>query len=83
MRRRSHVKKKARVHSHLFMAVDWHVHVHNYPVMLEVPNVYLIDKPLLDQFQHDLDFFFLGLPRAMRARATHDADDFTLGCVAP
>lgn len=63
------------------MVVDWHVHVHNYPVMLEVPNVYLMDKPLLDKFQHDLEFFS-GLPRAMRARATHDADDFTLGCVA-
>lgn len=66
------------MHSYLFMVVDWHVHVHNYPVMLEVPNVYLMDKPLLDQFQHDLEFLF-GLPRAMRARATHDAVDFTLG----
>lgn len=56
MRRRSHVKKKARVHSHLFMVADWHVHVHNCPVMLEVPNVYLMDKPLLDKFQHDLEF---------------------------
>lgn len=40
------------------MVADWRVHVHNYPVMLEVPNVYLMDKPLLDKFQHDLEFLF-------------------------
>lgn len=37
--------------------------------MLEVPNVYLMDKPFPDKFQHDLEFS--DCPPAIRA--THGA----------